>query len=231
MKFSALLLAAAPLYGAEIFNYRAEWRLLHAGNVRLELDNAAARMKIVTAGLAGSLYPVNDDYAVQFRQGACTESIFFKMDEGKRKREVKVTFPASPGKSAYREMDLVANKIARETDLDVPACVHDAIAALVKLRAAVPAPGTRITLPVSDGRKFANVEIKALQREKIKIPAGEFTAIRYEAGLFNDVIYRRKARMYFWLSDDSRRLPLQVRIQMAFYLGTVTIQLEKEDRQ
>jgi len=230
MKFPALLLAALPLCGAEVFHYRAEWRLLHAGNVRLELDPASAHMKLVTKGLAGTLYPVNDDYSLQFRKGACAESILFKMDEGKKRREAKTTFPSSPGKSSYREMDLVENKLARETELDVPGCVHDVIAALVKLRADFPAPGAKFTLPMSDGRKFAPVEIKALEREKVKTPAGEFAAVRYEAGLFNGVLYRRKAKMYFWLSDDARRLPVQVKIQMPFYIGNVTIQLEKEER-
>ena len=46
--------------------------------------------------------------------------------------------------------------------------------------------------------------------------------------LFNGVIFRRKARLFIWLTDDARRLPVQIQVRMPFYLGTVTLQLEKE---
>jgi hypothetical protein len=41
------------------------------------------------------------------------------------------------------------------------------------------------------------------------------------------VLYRRKGRLFVWISEDERRLPVQIRIQMPFYIGTVTLQLEK----
>lgn len=229
MRFACLFALAAAAPAAESLRYRAEWRLLHSGTVHLDLAPESARLKLETAGLAGKLYPLKDDYSVRFRTGACADTILFRMEEGKKRREARAAFPAEAGKSEYREIDLTTNAVARETQLDVPGCVHDVIAGLVKVRGDFPAPGARVTLPVSDGRKFADVEVKALGRERVKTPAGEFAAVRYEAGLFNGVIYRRKARMYFWLSDDARRIPVQVRVQMPFYLGTVTIQLEKEE--
>ena len=71
--------------------------------------------------------------------------------------------------------------------------------------------------------------IEAQERETIRTPAGVFTTIRHEAMLFNGVIFRRKARLFVWLTDDTRRLPVQIRVQMPFYIGTVTLQLEKEE--
>jgi hypothetical protein len=227
---AAGLLAFSAATAGESLHYRAEWRRLHAGYVHLDLEPASAHLKLETAGLAAKLYPLKDDYSVRFRGEACTDSILFRMQEGRKHREAKAAFPPSPGKSDYKEVDLVKNTVERETQLDVPGCVHDVIAGLVKLRGDFPSPGTRLSLPMSDGRKFASVEVRALQREKVNTPAGEYAAVRYEAGLFNGVIYRRKARMYVWLSDDHRRIPVQVRVQMPFYLGTVTIQLEKEDK-
>jgi len=72
---------------------------------------------------------------------------------------------------------------------------------------------------------MARVEAQA--KETLKTPAGEFSTIRYEAFLFNGVLYGRKGRLYVWLSDDERRIPVQVRVQLPFYVGTITLQLEK----
>ena len=43
------------------------------------------------------------------------------------------------------------------------------------------------------------------------------------------MLYRRSGRLFVWLTDDERRLPVQIRVQLRFYIGTVTLQLEKEE--
>jgi len=35
--------------------------------------------------------------------------------------------------------------------------------------------------------------------------------------------------VFIWLTDDSRRLPVQIRLRMVFPIGTVTLQLQKEE--
>jgi hypothetical protein len=64
----------------------------------------------------------------------------------------------------------------------------------------------------------------------VKTPAGTFQTTRYEAFLFNGVLFGRKGRLFIWISDDEARLPVQIRVQLPFYIGTVTIQLEKVER-
>ena len=82
---------------------------------------------------------------------------------------------------------------------------------------------------MSDGRKSVTVQIQTQEKETIRTPAGVFTTVRHEAMLFNGVLFRRKARLFIWLTDDVRRLPVQIRVQMPFYLGSVTLQLEREE--
>ena len=60
---------------------------------------------------------------------------------------------------------------------------------------------------------------------KVKTPAGSFPAVRYEAHLFDGVLYNRKGSLYVWLSDDERRIPVQVQARLRFYIGTITVQL------
>jgi hypothetical protein len=90
--------------------------------------------------------------------------------------------------------------------------------------------GQSVQLPVSDGRKSAAVKVEAQEREQVKTPAGTFNTIRYEVNVLNNVIYSRQGRVFVWLTDDDRRLPVQIRLRMNFPLGTVTLELEKETR-
>ncbi len=223
-------LALRTAQADEVFRYKAEWRLMHAGDIVLSFSPGAARMTLESAGLVSKLYRVNDDYRVRFREsGQCSESILFQIEEGKKRHEARANFPAKPGKSSYVEMDKLRNEPVHTAELDVPACVHDVVSALARLRAGVPAEA-EFTLPISDGRKFAQVKVWRRGSERIKTAAGEFTAVKYEAGLMNGVIYRRSGKMFFWLTDDARRLPVRVRMQMSFFFGTVTIDLVKEER-
>ena len=111
----------------------------------------------------------------------------------------------------------------------MPACVHDEVAALNLVRSHPLEPGQSVELPISNGKKFAQVRVEAQAREQVRTPSGVYTAVRYEAFLYRDVIYRRNARLFFWLSDDHRRLPVQIRIDLGFLLGTVTLKLDKEE--
>jgi hypothetical protein len=103
------------------------------------------------------------------------------------------------------------------------------ITGLFKLRNAHLEPGQSIQIPTSDGKKTAPVRIEAQEREEIKNKLGNFKTIRYEAFLFNGVIYSKKARMFVWLTDDARRLPVQIRARMPFPIGNITLELEKEE--
>jgi len=229
---AALLgLALTSSAAAETLHYKAEWRLMHAGNIVLAYSPAGAQMTLESVGLVSKLYRVNDEYRVQFRNGSrCSETIFFKIEEGKKRHEARANFPAAPGKSSYVETDLLTKETIRTTELDVPACIHDVISALAQLRTNPRPADTEFTLPISDGRKFANVKVRRHGKERIKTEAGTYQAVKYEAGLMNGVIYRRSGKMFFWLTDDERRLPVRVRMQMSLFFGTVTIDLVKEDR-
>ena len=58
---------------------------------------------------------------------------------------------------------------------------------------------------------------------------GTFKTMRYEVYLFNNVLYKRPAHLNVWLSDDRRRLPVQIRVRMTFTIGTINLQLEKHE--
>ena len=229
---SGLAQAPPAPSGGETLTYAAQWRLVRAGNARISWSGngseRSAMLHLETTGVVGALYKLDDQYSVSYNDRFCASSSLMKAIEGKKQREIKVTFHAKPGKAETVERDLLkSNEVVNTREIDVPACVHDTIAALSRLRTMKAEPGQTIQLPISDGRKSAMVRVAVQKRETIGTPAGEFRAIRYEAFLFNDIIYRRKARLFFWLTEDERRIPVKIQIDMPFWIGNVTLELEK----
>ncbi len=107
------------------------------------------------------------------------------------------------------------NAVVVSKEIDIPACVHDVVGGLYFMRTLNLEPGQSAQVPVSDGKKSVMAKIEAQAREDVKTPAGTFKTMRYEIYLFNGVLYGRSAHLLLWLTDDRRRLPVQVRVAHA----------------
>jgi hypothetical protein len=220
----------------ETLRYDIEWRLITAGKATLEWGAVErpqpgwqVHMHVDSVGLVSKLFKVDDDYTAKLTAGFCAESIDIGAREGGRQRETRISFDAETGKANYLERDPVKNSVVLAREIDIPACVHDVIGGLFYLRTLELEPGQSAQIPVSDGKKSVVARVEAQQREDVKTPAGTFRTIRYEAFLFDNVLYRRPAHLYVWLTDDRRRLPVQVRVHMQFTIGTISLQLESRD--
>ena len=221
--------AAQTALSAEKLSYNVEWRMVNAGTAVVTTNTTPTatflQMHLHSTGLVSRLFKVNDNYTVTLNKQLCAQSSKLQAEEGDKRRETTVVWKGS--RSRYEEKDLLKGTVALEKELEVSACVHDILGALTLLRKQTVELGQDLILPVSDGKKFVQARIQAQEKEKIRTPAGQFNAIRYEAFLFNDVIYKREARLFVWISDDARRLPVQIQVRMKFHIGTVTLLLDK----
>lgn len=212
--------------------YGVEWRLIRAGTVTIEEHPGALNMKIESGGLVASLFKVNDTFVANYDEGDphfCANWTRMESMEGKRHHEAQVTYDRTANRAHYVERDLANNQILHEASVDLPACASDTLGALRRLREIRAEPGQAVEIPVSDGRRAALVKVEPQEREEIKVPAGTFKTIRYEAFLLNGVIYPRKGRVWIWYTDDAHRIPVQIRLRTGFPVGTVTLALEKQE--
>ena len=228
--------AQAPFPSAEKLFYDIEWRLIYAGSAQLNLAPKPGdpgkwdtQLHIESGGLVSKLYKLDDTYKADMDNGFCTSVTQMDAMEGKRHRDTKVVFDRAHGKASYVERDLIKNAVIKTSEVDIPACALDVAAGLYKLRVDKLEPGQSMQAPMSDGKKTASVRVEAQAREEIKIKAGTFNTIRYEVFLFNGVLYPRKADLFVWLTDDAHRLPVQIRARMAFPVGTITLELQKDE--
>jgi hypothetical protein len=221
----------------ETLHYGIEWRLIYAGTGRLTLEPKASadkpvwqsKLHLESAGLVSKLYKVDDNYDVGMEDLFCAVSTSLDAIERSRHRETKVSYDRAVGKAQYVERDLVKNTVLKTAEIEISPCTSDIIGALYKLRTLKLEPGQSTQLPISDGKKSVSARIEAQHREQLKVKAGTFSTIRHEAFVFNGILYTRKAQLLIWLSDDPRRLPVQIRVRMSFPIGSITLELEKEE--
>ncbi len=224
----------------ENLEYEVEWRLINAGRAKLSLSPAYSsnstseskarremKLHLESTGLVSRLFHVNDDYTADATENYCAESTFMAAHEGNREKETKVNYDVSVHKAFFQERDLTKKtNIAHE--VAIPDCSHDIIGGLFELRTMPLEPGKTVFLPVSDGKKSVNLKIECQRREEIKTLLGPKKTLLCEIFAFNDVLYRRPGHVHVWLTDDARRVPVQIEIRLQFTIGTVTLRLAKD---
>lgn len=220
----------------ETLHYSVDWRLIPAGTAIVSLKPNApgtnqgysAEVRLTSSGLLDKLFRVEDIYHADYESGFCAVQSTLDAAEGKRHRETKINFDRTKKKASSIERDLTANgKVVKSSEVEIPPCVHDLVGGLFMLRTLNLEPGQSANIPLSDGKKSVAAKIEAQEWEEIKTRAGTFKTLRYEAYIFNNVLYPRNARLTVWVTDDARRLPVQLRVKMQFTIGTVTLSLDK----
>jgi hypothetical protein len=203
--------------------------LIHAGTAVIDMHDSEGRLKLDSAGLVSALFKVDDTYTVRYEQPFCAASSQLDSKEGKRHHQTTVTYDRKLNRASWVERDLLKNEVLRSAQVETPHCVQDVLGGILALRGLTLEPGQSTQVAMSDGRRAAQVKVDVQEREEITTPAGAFKTIRYEANLLNGVVYPRKGRVFVWVSDDTKRIPVQIRLRMAFPIGTVTLQLEKAE--
>jgi Protein of unknown function (DUF3108) len=229
------------LPGREVLDYEIEWRLIPAGSAKLTLASLArssspggsasseVRLHVESAGLVSRLFRVSDDYTAMQGQNFCTQSTFLSAHEGSRSKETRVLFDAQSRRSTWTERDYAKNATSTQAG-DMPSCVHDVMGGLMVLRGLRLETGKTAAIPLSDGKKFVQAKVESQRREELKTALGTFKTIRYEVFLFDNVLYKRSGHLHVWLTDDDRRLPVQVQVRLTFAIGTITFRLVKEEK-
>ena len=230
------LAAQSPgsLPAKESLLYNIEWRLFSAGKAKVVLQREGpsgyqVNLHVESTGFVSKLFKVEDDYSANLGPALCAETIQMTTHEGSRERDTRITFDGAAKRASYLERDRLKNSIVAQHEIEIPQCVHDVVGGLFVFGALNLEPGQSTTVPVSDGKKSVMAKVEAQGREDIRTPEATFHTIRYEIYLFNNVLYKRSGHLNIWVTDDRRRLPVQIRVRMTFTLGTITLTLEKHE--
>ena len=219
---------------AETATYRIEWRMMTAGSAVLQLSPGAnqgwhLQLDLKSVGLVDRMYQVSDTYKLSTNERFCAINSELAGHEGKKRFSTRMDFDNARHKLFYTESDLVTN-VAQRNEIDISACTYDVMGALSVLRMLKPEPKNTLSLSLTNGKKLVQAKVEAQAKENIHLNDKSYSTIRYEALVFNNVVYRRKGRLFMWITDDVDRIPVQFRLQMGFPVGTITLELEKHER-
>ena len=205
--------AEVPWRVGERSQYEVRFGKLKVGNGSIEvvqLDNVRGREAWHTRfRVSGGtfFYKVNDVLESWFDSRTLASLRFVKdQEEGRSDREVR--YEIFPERTVYREAD-------GEEQPSVSQPLDDG-SFLFFVR----------TLPLKVGDVYElhryfkpdrnPVRIRVLRREKVKVPAGTFDAIVVQPSFKTKGIFSENGKAEVWLSDDERRVVLQMKSSLSF---------------
>jgi hypothetical protein len=220
--------SAAPFSAKEKLQYNIYWFVFLAGEASLEvgerfvIDNTdyikfAARAqsrilfffkvddRIESVCLANDLWPVRFDKHLR---------------EGKYKKDQVVFFDLAAGIARYdnnKEAPLAAN-------------CRDVLGLFYYFRGLNLPDNGEFTLCAHADKKNYPLLIQVLKREKVKVEAGEFSAVKIILKPHPDFegLFRNKGDIWIWFTDDSRKIPIKIKAEVPI-LGSVNIELRSID--
>jgi Protein of unknown function (DUF3108) len=215
----------------QTFVYSGAWRIFNAGTATIHMDQAGAENRISgtanAGGAAALLYHVQDRYE-SFLDPAtfCSRNTSRHIEEGFRRVDTNITFDYARGKAVFEQKNLVKKESKREEHA-IPGCVTDVLSGIFYVSSLPLQVGSTYSFPLSDGGEAVTVNVLVEGREKIKTPAGTFNTIRVQPQTTTGVL-KDKGKIWVWYSDDSARIPVQIRAHL--YWGTLTFTLQRIDR-
>ncbi|MEW6732122.1 MAG: DUF3108 domain-containing protein [Acidobacteriota bacterium] len=179
---------------------------------------------INSKGILTSLFriKVNDEYTsyVDKSDFGVIKTIK-KIEEGKRRRENIADFDRQQRKVKWIDTDLNSPMKATQTkEKDTFNWVTDIVSGWYVLRAQQLTVGKSLVLPISDNGETYEISVDVLEKEQFESELGKFSTLKVEMKIFGGKIIKRKGRLFVWVTDDQRHLPVRAQIKSNF--GTVT---------
>jgi len=224
--------ATYQLPAGQTLTYDADWRLFNAGTATIRVESAGRESRIFTtadaSGVVSVLYHVHDTVESFIDPKTfCSRTINKHTEEGRRRLNTNIVFDYARAKSVLDETNLKENKRKHEEN-DIPPCVTDVVSSPFYIASLPLAPNATYTFPLNDGGKTADVQVFVEGREELKLPAGTYKTIRARV-TSNTGKLKDKGQIWIWISDDARRLPVQMKARM--FWGTLLFRLQKVEPQ
>ena len=215
--------AKVPWKIGEYFQFSIDWSGVNGGSALMQVQNMQTvdghrTWRIVTKAESNSF--VSKFYKVRDRAESFVdaESLYSRrfekhLREGSYKRDISVRFDQAAGKAIYEG----------GTRIDVPPRVHDVVSAFYYVRTCPLPEGAVVSIPTHDNEKSYDMVVKVIRRERVEVPAGKFDCVLVEPVLKSEGIFKSKGQMLVWLSDDERRIPVQVKSKVP--IGSISVSL------
>jgi len=209
-----------PFAPGEVLTFELKWQFISAGTATMRvLDDSSAsdrwhiQARAWSTGIVDFFYSVRDTILSTIDSRTLLPTRFEKRQhEGWYHRD-----------SVY-EFDQDRRIVRRQSGAyQCPVQVYDILSSLYRVRASPLAVGRDTLVNVYADGKLYRARVNVLRRETVSVPAGTFSCLVIEPILQSEAIFVQKGRLWIWLTDDERRLP--VRMQSAIPVGKIVAEL------
>ncbi len=210
---------------SERLEYDVRWLGIKAGESSLEVtrtgeDRITIISTAVSEGWVDIIYPIRDRAVSVIGTGSGWRPVNYhlKTREGKKRKDREVVFDGAGGKALY-----IDHLKGTEKEHELPEEIYDPLSAFYVVRWYDLVVGASVYVPMFDSKRVWDVEVKVLRKERIEVPAGTFDTVLIQPLMKSDGIFSRKGKMYIWLTDDEKRIP--VRLKSKVKIGSVYAEL------
>jgi Protein of unknown function (DUF3108) len=217
-------LASYPFAVGEKLSYSAKLGMLTLGSGTLEVaavdtvrgvESFRFRFRLQGKTMFYSL----DDVLESWASTSDLNSRRFQQDFVENDKAVKRHYEIYPDSGFYREL-------GREKVMPTPAEPLDDAAFFYFVRMTPLEVGKKYTYDRYFRKDKNPVTIEVLKREKMELPDGsKVQCLVLHPTIDTNGLFSKRSETRIWLTDDSRRLPVQIRSKFPF--GTITLRLKE----
>lgn len=110
-------------------------------------------------------------------------------------------------------------------DVIVPPYSQDVLSSFYYIRLKDLNVGESVFLTNHEKKKVYNMEVIVHRKETIEVEAGIFKCIVVEPVVKGEGLFQKKGRLRVWLTDDERKIPVQMKSEV--FIGDITTELTK----
>jgi hypothetical protein len=138
----------------------------------------------------------------------CSLKMTKKLREGKRHRDVFLTFDGERGTGHYLAYDAAQTppaELKNEEVKNVPPCVQDILSGIYVARLQELRPGGKFPLTVGDDGAIKQVEVRVINKESVDAIVGRFSAWKLESVSVYGALFKGGGTFVVWFSNDVAR--------------------------
>lgn len=208
----------------ERLQYDLSWGLLKAGEAVLEVKSNGPTVQFISraasSGWISVFYKVDDLVVSTLKKGAFRgpfEDLVglpyhyrIQLNQGKHRRDKELFINQEARQVTY------INRLDKERkEYNAPGTVLDPLSSLYYVRTLPLEVGKSVYVNVVDVKRTYRAEVKVLKREVIDTPRGEVKTILIKPIIKSEGLFQRKGDIYIWLTDDHKRIPVQLKTKVA----------------
>lgn len=219
----------SPFQTGERLIYRISWsNFVEAGTAELTVgpgsetlaNSFRLQLKANSTPAISSLYSFKGEFVSLFDAGLAAP-IRFEKNFIERKRQVKETLTFD---QFNRSATLGVNGQSSRVSIEMG--TQDPLSALYAVRGLVVRPGLQVSLPVLDGGRSFQLDIKVTGSDLISTTLGSFNTHRVEASLRRDGVSLTGKGMTIWFTSDNRKVPVLASVSLP--VGSALIELTSQ---